>query len=524
MKDARCLLLAVGWVLVSQSAAMAQWSHNSAVNLGISVRGSDQNQCKSLAAPDGGTYLCWLDGIGTGWDTRVQRLNSHGVKQWGSNGIMVADTAFSSTQDYGFAQDGKGNLYVAYRDDANAGSPAQIKVQKIDPSGNLLWGSGTQVSVTAGGNAPHVCTTTDGGAVVGWSLSGVRLQKVDSNGIVQWAADGVNDTLASGTPSLADVCAGDNGGVIALYVKGTAPRHLFTRKFDSSGVKVWNMATTPLPLFDEASNGVQIGATIYIQSDGAGGAIYTWYGTGGTRNSYVQHITSAGAEVFAHNGATIAADITNRMRISAAVGQDPSTGDLYMVSKEATISPQGNYNIRAQRFNSAGARQWGNLGVELTARGVDQSSFEQVQAVAGGGAMFAWYNGGFNTQKVYATRLDSAGSFAWIPNLIDACSLLGGKARLWSAINPAGNRMVLTWGDNRTDGNDIYGQNVNLDGSLGNPGDVNDDGVVNIDDLVGVITSWGACAPYCPADLTPPPSGDGQVNIDDLVKVITSWG
>ena len=52
------------------------------------------------------------------------------------------------------------------------------------------------------------------------------------------------------------------------------------------------------------------------------------------------------------------------------------------------------------------------------------------------------------------------------------------------------------------------------------------DGVVNIDDLVRVITSWGFCPGpgSCPADVAPPLAGNGLVNIDDLVLVITSWG
>jgi hypothetical protein len=51
------------------------------------------------------------------------------------------------------------------------------------------------------------------------------------------------------------------------------------------------------------------------------------------------------------------------------------------------------------------------------------------------------------------------------------------------------------------------------------PGDVNGDGFVNIDDLLGVISAWGTC-PGCPADLT----GGGLVNIDDLLAVINGWG
>jgi hypothetical protein len=52
------------------------------------------------------------------------------------------------------------------------------------------------------------------------------------------------------------------------------------------------------------------------------------------------------------------------------------------------------------------------------------------------------------------------------------------------------------------------------------PADVaGDDGVVNIDDLLAVINSWGPC-PGCATDI----NDDGVVNIDDLLLVINSWG
>lgn len=55
-----------------------------------------------------------------------------------------------------------------------------------------------------------------------------------------------------------------------------------------------------------------------------------------------------------------------------------------------------------------------------------------------------------------------------------------------------------------------------------NPADVNADTRVDIDDLVAVITAWGACAncANCPADV----NHNCVVNIDDLVAVITNWG
>jgi hypothetical protein len=53
--------------------------------------------------------------------------------------------------------------------------------------------------------------------------------------------------------------------------------------------------------------------------------------------------------------------------------------------------------------------------------------------------------------------------------------------------------------------------------------DVNGDGVVDVQDLVAVITAWGACPPDpapCPSDV----DGDGAVGVTDLVEVITNWG
>ena len=52
-------------------------------------------------------------------------------------------------------------------------------------------------------------------------------------------------------------------------------------------------------------------------------------------------------------------------------------------------------------------------------------------------------------------------------------------------------------------------------------GDCNDDGVVNVDDLIAVVNSWGICAnpSQCPADM----NADGKVNVDDLLIVINNW-
>jgi hypothetical protein len=58
------------------------------------------------------------------------------------------------------------------------------------------------------------------------------------------------------------------------------------------------------------------------------------------------------------------------------------------------------------------------------------------------------------------------------------------------------------------------------------PADVNNNGVVNIQDLLAVIAAWGNCPQPCtPPNGCPPDVNDNcLVNIQDLLLVIGNWG
>ena len=51
------------------------------------------------------------------------------------------------------------------------------------------------------------------------------------------------------------------------------------------------------------------------------------------------------------------------------------------------------------------------------------------------------------------------------------------------------------------------------------PEDINGDDLVDVNDVLGVIESWGDC-PACPGDT----NGDGAVDVDDLLAVVAAWG
>src|SRR5690606_9200402 len=83
----------------------------------------------------------------------------------------------------------------------------------------------------------------------------------------------------------------------------------------------------------------------------------------------------------------------------------------------------------------------------------------------------------------------------------------------WEAISNASDRQavmqrIIEWGS------ELFSEPCQ--GDVAPPGG---DGVVNVDDLLAVIGSWGPCA-GCDADV----DGNNVVNVDDLLSVIGAWG
>jgi len=305
-------------------------------------------------------------------------------------------------------------------------------------------------------------------------------------------------------------------------------RHLWSQKIDAAGAKVWN-AGNPLIVFDGSAlaNGYQP----TFLPDGAGGAIYCWYDLGALNplNVRVQRVNAAGGETYPHNGVVVSTNTVDRFRTNPSAAYHAATDEIYVFWGDTALpTTLGQFGVSGQKINgTTGARMWGDAAVNYVPFSTLQNSFVRTVALAAGGAIVSFIDRAGAAAQIKTLRVDAAGATAWTPAILNASAVSSGKSRLFAAANSAGNRALLTWGDARTDANDIYAQNVNLDGSLGNPGDVNDNGLVNVDDLLAVINAWGTCPvrpTFCAADIAGPPIGNGAVNVDDLLAVINNWG
>ncbi len=513
------LLLATAALGVATFSSFGQWSSDPAANTLIASGNSEQVQPKIRSTTDGGCYVTYFDNQSGGYDVRVQRLNAAGEVQW-PGGVLVADRSFSSTQDYGASVDTEGYALLAFRDD-RSGSQT-VTAQRVSPMGDLLWGAGVTLPGSANGSVPRIAGTSDGGSVVAWATgSAVALVKLTSEGGVVWSrtVNGPGGVNVIGADLQASDAPDQTGAVVLSMVRFgsfSTPRNLYAQKFDVDGNPLWG--DSPLTIYGTGS--LQIGNFPPFVSDGAGGAVLSWYGTTGGIQSFVQRVFSDGSLQFPANGVPVATD-AGRVRVAPSATIDLSTGDLYCFWNELN-STQSQYGLSGQRF-SGSDRMWGSGGLAIVPLG--SVEVQQIRTMPReNGATVMWVSGGFGGQTIVASARSPKGSEVWAA---DVSTVVSGKSRL-DATTISSGTILAVWQDERNGGSnddDLYGQNLRSDGTLGIEaivGDLNDDGVVNGADLTILLGSWGACPPKgsCIADL----NGDGLVNGADLTIQLGNWG
>ncbi len=467
-----CSLFSV--VLALASASWGQWSSDPNTNLALAdIPGADQVQPKLAVLPDNSWYVSWFnnnpnDPPPQGYDTYLQRLNAAGIEQLPHNGVPVAILSNSFTEDYGLAVDSRGNALLAFLD-TREGANWQVTATKVAPNGQPLWGS-NGVQLTSGNPqaaAPKIVATSDGGIVVAWTgNSAVFLQKLDGDGRLQWQYKrkfnhGIALYEANANYSLCDLHAADEGSVIVSFSRDTgffSDRHLYTNKISSTGALLWG--ANHVKVWDGGS--LQLGNYPPFLSDGNGGAIFAWYSSRPSLQSYVQHIRADGSEAFAHNGVPASTN-TIRVRVDPSASYHAANGDIFLFWEEEN-SLQSMSGIFAQRFDSTGVRKWGKTGRRIVPLG-SNSEILPTTVQVGDGVLAFWIDQSV-TQigTIQAIRLDRAGHT--VCSQFPVASAISQKGKMWSGIAPSG-LTALAFQDYRNGNSDLYIQNVNTDCSLG---------------------------------------------------------
>ena len=493
----RMLLAFLAMAAAASNSARGQWSSDPANNLTLADRTNEQVQPKIRAASGGGCYVSWYDNSTGGYDVYLQRLDGHGYELWLHNGILIADRGLSSTVDYGLAVDAGDNAIIAFTDDRFG---ERVTVQKVSPSGSLLWNGSSGVALSPAGvgvSPPQVAVLSDGNYAVVWNNTseptGTLIQKLSPGGVPLFPGNGIlqNDTLSPQQSLMAsDVRAGDNGSIIVLFVRFTmSSRQLYTQKYSASGAAQWNGGAPKLVMGSGSS--IQFGYFPTFLPDGAGGAVYGWYETSTPRNACIQHVLSSGALKFAAPISNVGSTHpSSRIRVGAGLAYNQASGEYFLASPETDGSTQSQNSVMVQRFSSTGTRLWGDNGVTLLATTTStQPSFVQAQVMGDGASVFWLQTVGTSGGVVKGARVGANQAIAWSEFLASDGST--DKSRLDSALSSCGFAMVA-YGNGATGVMDIQAQNVQPNGTLGNvtvAGDMNCDGTINLQDIRPFVTA-----------------------------------
>lgn len=468
-----CLLLSLLTMICA--AASAQWSGDPYVNLAIADRTSEQVVPHVAATSDGGCYVGWYDLSFGRYSICLQRLDANGYEMWPHNGILVSGhPQLSSVTDWDLIADADDHAVLVVSD-ARGGDDLDPHAYRIGPDGDFVWGAdGITLSSNADYEpAPIVTQASDGDLVFAWGRypdaggATIQMQRISPAGVVRFAMGGIG-VVSGGSemPGFASMVPAESGSVIMLWVRNIAymgTKHLRAQKFSTAGAGVWPAVVN---VYDAAS--VPNGYGPDIQADGAGGALCLWHSAPGTIfNTYVQHLTSSGTELFAHNGIAVSTN-ASRNHLDGALSFRPATGEFFVFWNERN-SAQSQWGIYGQKFLSDGTRAWGAEGIAFVpVNTVYKNTQRSAPYDDGAIAFFIVEEGGVD--RVRGFRVDGSGNFLWPGSFIDLSTYPSGKSRLPITQTAAGT-VVLVWQDDRADFSDLYGQNIHPDGSLGGGAD-----------------------------------------------------
>ena len=451
----------------------------------------------------GGAIITWRDTRtygSTGSDIYAQKINSAGTAQWTTNGKVVCN-AISLQDNPAIVSDGAGGAIITWRDNRSDTDDYNIYAQKINSAGIVQWTTNGVVICNATGHQDYPQIISDGvrGAIVTWrddrnigtTGSDIYAQQIDSTGAIQWEDNGTvicnatgNQASISTSPQL--VSDGARGAIITWYDERSllaTDADIYAQKIDSAGMVKWDANGTVI--CNATGNQASNSIPPQLASDGAGGAIIIWSDNRPSTTGsdiYAQKIDSAGVVQWDANGTVICNAIDSQG--TPQIVSNGAGGGIISWTDQRYLSITDR-DIYAQKINSAGVVQWDANGKIICNAPNNQVSSKLVSDCAGG-AIVGWED----DYNIKAQKINSAGVVQWDDNGTIISIADGSQYGLEMASDGAGGA-ILTWQDDRspTTSDDIYAQKI-IDPPSGGGGPIPgfDLAIIGVISAISVIT------------------------------------
>ncbi len=453
------LIAVIGLLAISPCRIQAQWNNNTYENILLS--GLPTADIQSAPTSDGKTWIAFYHQNGGNYDMRAQLIDANGYKLLGPDGMLVGNhTSGSATYVFNVCVDASNNFIIGYQDERTG--TMQAVAYKISEAGTQLWGANGVV--LGGGLAPYPAALSNGEVVVAWSGdlgNTLNLQKITPTGSLAWATP-VTITVGSSTTTRGQVIANSSGKFSVIYQKGGIYTTLYAQMFENSGTAVF----PPLQICNQTTAGYRY-YSVVAEAD----TTYCgYYSSSGMRfNSFLQRINPSGTIPWGMNGSNFNTAVASNDNYQEETSINLTPGSDFVWSVCNFSNPnQTVYGVYIQKFRkTTGARQFTDQAkvVYAISAGRDQRCGDL--ALVDDNPMFLSYN---STEKIFATRLDATGNFAWPGNRIEVSSTTAGGStpKMRYGFTPDGpNRCAATWTEDRGTGYMGYAQGVSVGGLIG---------------------------------------------------------
>ncbi len=433
----------------------SQWSTDPTVNTMINADFAAQIYPFACSDMNGGAIVVWQD---MGTDLYAQRVDRNGYLKWDLDGVPIC-TAKNTQEPLKIISDGYGGAIILWKDYRDLpGNPTytsfsnSLYVQKIGSNGVVQWEQdGIQISefksteeygYQFGPYSGDIETDQKGGSYVCWNLEDDSLNKeifaqyIDSSGVVLWEEWGKPiQKINAGVTIISD----DSNGIYVLV----GHHRLYRYSYD--GYMMWDSTTY-----------VRTGFDAVMAKDNKGG-VYTVGHTGSfPQKVQLDHIDKNGKILW--NDIKFVAD--GRARTLQLLS-DQEFGTYLFWMDEISITEWIKHLVRVDYD--------GNVIWELSDDHIWTDVVDQE------GNFITFYSKSNSGYRIYAKKHNNSGNTVWSEDSVlvySRGSYSTGFVGYWQAVSDMEGGAMLFWAehDNLTGNYDIMGQLVNSNGKIGRPG------------------------------------------------------
>lgn len=312
---------------------------------------------------------------------------------------------------------------------------------------------------------PQIIQGDEGSSIIVWldrrngSTTDIYAQRINAAGIAQWTVNGVTVCIAAGDQYAHQIVSDGAGGAIITWYdyRNGSTADIYAQRINASGAPEWT------------ANGVAVctapntQAAPTIVPDSGGGAIIAWddYRDGSNSDIYAQYINAAGVMKWTANGIAVCT-AANEQHFPALVLDGTGNAIITWYDKRS-----GSNDIYAQMINAAGTAEWAINGVAVCTAANDQY-IPRVVSDGEKGAIITWYdyrNSNISGTDIYVQRINAKGIVVWNVEGVAICNATKNQLSPSLVSDDAGGA-IIRWDDNRNGDNasDIYAQRVNANG------------------------------------------------------------